>query len=33
MLARRPSEGGCSCIGGKVVDEVDDVFVVEGGVA
>ena len=24
MPARRPSGGGCSCIGGKVVDEVDE---------
>ena len=36
MPARRPSGGGCSCIGVNVVDEVDekvDVLVVDGGVA
>ena len=32
MPARRPS-GGCSCIGGKVVDEKVGVLVVHGRVA
>ena len=32
MPARRPSGGGCSCIGGKVVDEVDDVLVLDSGI-
>ena len=27
MPARKPSGGGCSCIGGEVEDEVDDVSV------
>ena len=30
MPARGPSGGGCSCIGGKAVDEVDDVLEVDG---
>ena len=29
MPARKPSGVGCSCIEGKVVDEVDDVLVVD----
>ena len=36
MPARRPSGGGCSCIGSNIVDEVDekvDILVVDGEVA